>query len=88
MPELGLYKMASPDGAFYLYIDISEFSSDSYDFAKKMLDIGGVAITPGIDFDPINGKSKIRISYARSTSEILNGIKRIKKFMEEKRYRH
>jgi aspartate/methionine/tyrosine aminotransferase len=80
--------MAAPDGAFYLYIDISEFSSDSYDFAKKMLDIGGVAITPGIDFDPINGKSKIRISYARSTSEILNGIKRIKKFMDEKRYRH
>ena len=88
LPELGLNKMASPDGAFYLYIDISEFSSDSYDFAKKMLDIGGVAITPGIDFDPINGKSKIRISYARSTSEILNGIKRIKKFMDEKRYRH
>jgi aspartate/methionine/tyrosine aminotransferase len=53
-----------------------------------MLDIGGVAITPGIDFDPINGKSKIRISYARSTSEILNGIKRMKKFMDEKRYRH
>ena len=88
MPELGLNKMASPDGAFYLYIDISEFSSDSYDFAKKMLDIGGVAITPGIDFDPVNGKAKIRISYARSTSEILNGIKRIKKFMDEKRYRH
>ena len=88
LPELGLNKMAAPDGAFYLYIDISEFSSDSYDFAKKMLDIGGVAITPGIDFDPINGKSKIRISYARSTSEILNGIKRIKKFMDEKRYRH
>lgn len=88
LPKLGLNKIASPDGAFYLYIDISEFSSDSYDFAKKMLDIGGVAITPGIDFDPINGKSKIRISYARSTSEILNGIKRIKKFMDEKRYRH
>jgi len=88
LPELGFNKMAAPDGAFYLYIDISEFSSDSYDFAKKMLDIGGVAITPGIDFDPINGKSKIRISYARSTSEILNGIKRIKKFMDEKRYRH
>ena len=53
-----------------------------------MLDIEGVAVTPGTDFDPINGKSKIRISYARSTSEILNGIKRIKNFMDEKRYRH
>ncbi len=86
LPKLGFDKIAPPDGAFYLYIDISEFSSDSYDFARKMLDIAGVAITPGIDFDPINGKSKIRISYARSTSEILNGIKRIKEFMNEKRY--
>jgi aspartate/methionine/tyrosine aminotransferase len=86
LPEMGLKNVAPPDGAFYLYIDISEFSSDSLDFAKKMLDIGGVAITPGVDFDPIHGKSKIRISYARSSQEILEGIKRIKKFMNEKKY--
>ena len=86
LPEMGFNNIAPPDGAFYLYIDIGEFSSDSYDFSKKMLDIGGVAITPGIDFDPINGKSKIRISYARSTSEILNGIEKIKIFMAQKRY--
>ncbi len=86
LPEFGFNNIAPPDGAFYLYIDISEFSSDSYDFVKKMLDVGGVAITPGIDFDPINGKSKIRLSYARSTPEILNGIERIKKFMKEKKY--
>ena len=86
LPEFGFNNIAPPDGAFYLYIDISEFSSDSYDFVKKMLDVGGVAITPGIDFDPINGKSKIRLSYARSTPEILNGIERIKIFMKEKKY--
>ncbi len=86
LPEFGFKNIAPPDGAFYLYIDISEFSSDSYDFVKKMLDVGGVAITPGIDFDPINGKSKIRLSYARSTPEILNGIERIKIFMKEKKY--
>ena len=51
-----------------------------------MLNIGGVAITPGIDFDPIKGKSKLRISYARSTPEILKGIKRMKIFMDEKKY--
>ena len=86
LPEMGFNNIAPPDGAFYLYIDISEFSSDSYDFTIKMLNIGGVAITPGIDFDPIEGKSKIRISYARSTPEILKGIKRIKIFMDEKKY--
>ncbi len=86
LPEFGLSKIAPPDGAFYLYIDISEFSSDSYDFAKRMLDVGGVAITPGIDFDPINGKSMIRISYARGTPEIINGIERMKIFMKKKKY--
>ena len=86
LPKMGLGNIAPPDGAFYLYVDISKFSSDSYDFAKKMLDIGGVAITPGIDFDPINGNSMVRLSYARSTPEILNGIERIKIFMNGKKY--
>ncbi len=86
LPEIGFNNIAPPDGAFYLYIDISEFSSNSYDFTIKMLNIGGVAITPGIDFDPVKGKSKIRISYARSTPEILKGIERMKIFMDEKKY--
>ena len=86
LPEMGFNNIAPPDGAFYLYIDISEFSSDSYDFTIKMLNVGGVAITPGIDFDPIKGKSKIRISYARSTPEILKGIERMKIFMDGKKY--
>tara|TARA_Y100001978_G_scaffold202345_1_gene223193 strand:- start:271 stop:1422 length:1152 start_codon:yes stop_codon:yes gene_type:complete len=86
LSEMGFNNIAPPDGAFYLYIDISAFSSDSYDFTIKMLNIGGVAITPGIDFDPIKGKSKIRISYARSTPEILRGIERMKIFMDKKKY--
>ena len=86
LSEMGFNNIAPPDGAFYLYIDISAFSSDSYDFTIKMLKIGGVAITPGIDFDPIKGKSKIRISYARSTPEILKGIERMKIFMDKKKY--
>ena len=86
LPEMGFNNIAPPDGAFYLYIDISEFSSDSYDFTIKMLNVGGVAITPGIDFDPIKGKSKIRISYARSTPEILKGIERMRIFMDKKKY--
>ena len=86
LPEMGFNNIAPPDGAFYLYIDISEFSSDSYDFTIKMLNFGGVAITPGIDFEPVKGKSKIRISYARSTPEILKGIERMKIFMDKKKY--
>ena len=55
LPKAGLDKFLPVDGAFYLYADISRFSGDSLDFAKRMLDEAGVAATPGIDFDPVNG---------------------------------
>ncbi len=56
LPKAGLDQFLPVDGAFYLYADISRFSDDSLDFAKRMLDEAGVAATPGIDFDPVNGQ--------------------------------
>jgi aspartate/methionine/tyrosine aminotransferase len=79
----GFKNIASPDGAFYIYADISAFSKDSLFFAKKLLDEAGIAATPGIDFDPILGKTKLRFSYARSTKEIIEGIERLIKFMKK-----
>ena len=57
LPKAGLDKFLPVDGAFYLYADISSFSADSLDFAKRMLNEASVAATPGIDFDPVNGKT-------------------------------
>ena len=77
LPKAGLTQFLPADGAFYLYADVSDFTSDSFDFAKQMLDQAGVAATPGLDFDPIQGRSFIRLSYARSAAEMREAVDRI-----------
>jgi aspartate/methionine/tyrosine aminotransferase len=69
------------DGAFYLYADVSSFSNDSLDFAKRMLNEAGVAATPGIDFDPVNGKHFLRFCYAGSAAEMREAVKRINEWL-------
>jgi aspartate/methionine/tyrosine aminotransferase len=77
LPKAGLDKFLPVDGAFYLYADISRFSDDSLDFAKRMLNEAGVAATPGIDFDPLNGRHFLRFCYAGSAAEMREAVKRI-----------
>lgn len=77
LPKAGLGKFLPADGAFYLYADVSDFTSDSFDFAKLMLEQAHVAATPGVDFDPIHGRSFIRFSYARSAAEMREAVDRI-----------
>lgn len=77
LPKAGLSKFLPTDGAFYLYADVSDFTSDSFDFAKLMLEQANVAATPGVDFDPIHGRSFIRFSYARSAAEMREAVDRI-----------
>ncbi|HET9687262.1 MAG TPA: aminotransferase class I/II-fold pyridoxal phosphate-dependent enzyme, partial [Pseudolabrys sp.] len=77
LPKTGLDKFLPVDGAFYLYADISRFSDDSLDFAKRMLNEAGVAATPGIDFDPVNGKHFLRFCYAGSADEMREAVARI-----------
>jgi aspartate/methionine/tyrosine aminotransferase len=77
LPKAGLEKFLPVDGAFYLYADISRFSDDSLDFAKRMLEQAGVAATPGIDFDPVNGKHFLRFCYAGSSAEMHEAVQRI-----------
>ena len=83
LPKLGLKNFAPPDGAFYFYIDVSEYTDDSVTFAKSILDEVDVAITPGIDFDSERGLKTIRLSYACSTSDLKEGLKRLEKFMSK-----
>ncbi|SFI55517.1 aminotransferase class I/II-fold pyridoxal phosphate-dependent enzyme [Bradyrhizobium sp. Gha] len=77
LPRAGLAKFLPADGAFYLYADVSDFTSDSFDFAKQMLEKAHVAATPGVDFDPIHGRSFVRFSYARSAAEMRQAVDRI-----------
>ncbi|MGY4595249.1 aspartate/methionine/tyrosine aminotransferase [Bradyrhizobium sp. GM22.5] len=75
--KAGLTRFLPADGAFYLYADVSDFTSDSFEFAKQMLEQAHVAVTPGLDFDPIHGRSFIRLSYARSAAEMREAVDRI-----------
>ncbi len=77
LPKAGLDKFLPVDGAFYLYADVSRFTQDSFDFAKRMLEEAGVAATPGVDFDPARGRQFIRFSYARSAADMQEAVERI-----------
>lgn len=77
LPGMGLGRIAPPDGAFYIYADISDFTDDSLEFCQQLLRDTGVATAPGIDFDPVEGHHFMRISFAVSTPEVEEAIQRI-----------
>jgi len=77
LPRAGLTRFLPADGAFYLYADVSDFTPDSFEFARKMLENTHVAATPGVDFDPIHGQKYIRFCYARSEQEMHEAVARI-----------
>jgi aspartate/methionine/tyrosine aminotransferase len=81
LPEAGFERIAPPDGAFYIYADVSAFTDDSRAFAADILEKAGVAVTPGLDFDKGRGHGTIRFSYARSTEDIAEGLGRLKRYM-------
>ncbi len=81
LTEAGFTRIAPPDGAFYVYADVSDLTDDSRSFAAEILEKAGVAVTPGLDFDPARGQSTLRFSYARSTADIAEGLARLKAFM-------
>jgi aspartate/methionine/tyrosine aminotransferase len=81
LPKAGLTDFLPADGAFYLYADVSRFTGDSLEFAKRMLEQARVAATPGVDFDPFHGKNFIRFSYARLADEMREAVTRIARWL-------
>ena len=77
----GFTTFAPPDGAFYVYADVSDLTDDSRALAAEILDKAGVAVTPGLDFDPVRGHTTLRFSYARSSADIAEGLTRLARFM-------
>ena len=82
LTKAGLGKFAPPDGAFYVYVDVSDYTNDALAFSAEILEAAGVAVTPGLDFDPANGHKWLRLSYARSTADITEGVARLTTFMK------
>lgn len=75
--RIGIDRLAPTDGAFYVYADVSDFTSDSLAFCSKLLADTGVAIAPGIDFDTARGGSFVRISFAGPSGDIEEALRRI-----------
>ncbi|MFV0244496.1 MAG: pyridoxal phosphate-dependent aminotransferase [Qingshengfaniella sp.] len=86
LPQAGFDRLSPPDGAFYIYADVSHLTDDSLGFCQQVLDEAGVAITPGLDFDPVRGGGTVRFSYARTTADIVEGLARLARFMERAGY--
>ena len=88
MPALGLASIAPPDGAFYIYADIGHLTDDSLGFALALLEETGVATATGRDFDPVDGHHHLRFSFAVSTAEVEEALRRMVPWFSGKADRH
>ncbi len=77
LPKAGFDRLSNPDGAFYLYADVSALTDDSVEFCRRILDEAGVAVTPGVDFDPARGHRYIRFSFAESHDVIVRAVAKL-----------
>jgi aspartate/methionine/tyrosine aminotransferase len=77
LPKLGFTDIVPADGAFYLYVNVAQFTDNALDFCGRMLHEAGVATTPGIDFDTARGRHFLRFSYAGSTAEMQEAVRRL-----------
>ena len=77
LPELGWSRVAPADGAFYLYADVSGSGLDSVTWCARLLAEAGVALTPGTDFDGVDGGAWVRLSFASSLDVVREAVDRI-----------
>ena len=75
--DAGLARIAPPDGAFYIYVDIGGLGSDAAAISRRMLEEIGVATTPGDDFDPVRGHRFLRISFAAEEATVEEACRRL-----------
>lgn len=81
LPRLGIDRLAPADGAFYLYADVSHLTDDSMRLTYELLAETGVALAPGIDFDPVDGHRYVRFSCAGATEEVAEALARLRPFV-------
>jgi len=81
LADLGIERVAPPDGAFYVYAEISHLGLDSRELCRRLLDETGIAVAPGWDFDPVDGGRFIRFSYSGSTASVITAIERLRDWL-------
>jgi len=75
---------AKPDGAFYLWANVSKYTNDSFAFAKELLENIHIAITPGKDFGSNNTNQYLRFAYTRDIDHMSEGVKRLKEYLKSR----
>ena len=83
LERLGLQVPVKPDGAFYIYLDISRYSRDSDDFAQQLLHGPGIATVPGRDFGPAHAANSLRLSYATRLDRLEEAVARLEAWLPE-----
>lgn len=78
LPTLGWRIDAVPDGAFYVYADVSAVTADSFAYCQRMLDEVKVAITPGADFGSNRAGSYVRVAYTTGIDRLAEAVVRMK----------
>ena len=81
LPAAGIDRLSPADGAFYIYADVGHLTDDSPAFCRRMLDEIGVAVTPGVDFDPVRGHRTLRLSFAGATADMAEAVDRIRRWL-------
>jgi aspartate/methionine/tyrosine aminotransferase len=81
LPRLGIDRLAPADGAFYVYADVRHLTSDSMALCHELLSTTGVATAPGIDFDTVDGRHMLRMSFAGSSDEITVALDRLETWL-------
>jgi aspartate/methionine/tyrosine aminotransferase len=81
LQDIGFKIPVTPQGAFYLYVDSSGLTDDSFSFAYELLEAQGVAITPGKDFGVHKPEHHIRFAYTNSIENMSEGVRRIREFL-------
>ena len=81
LQSIGISEIMVPEGAFYLYVNISKVNNNSYEFCKKMVNDIGVTLAPGIDFDDKSGNNYVRFSYSCEKIELEESLKLIKNWL-------
>ncbi|MBW6393162.1 aminotransferase class I/II-fold pyridoxal phosphate-dependent enzyme [Billgrantia antri] len=79
--RLGLAPSLPPQGAFYLWLDISRYSRDSQDFCQRLLEEENVAITPGVDFAVSGGEHHVRMAFTTGVARLEEAVSRLERFL-------
>ena len=81
LPGLGITRLAPADGAFYVYADVGHLTSDSMALTYRLLADVGLAVAPGLDFDPVEGHRFVRFSCAGAEAEVREALVRLERWL-------